>query len=70
MIIFTNHAKKRMRERKILKSQIIAAIENPESAESQENDLKILRRKFGDKILELVIESGKNKVIVVTLYWL
>jgi len=59
-----------MRERKILKSQIIAAIENPESAESQENDLKILRRKFGDKILELVIESGKNKVIVVTLYWL
>ena len=70
MIIFTAHARKRMRERKISKSQVIATVENPESAKPQDNNLKILQKRFSTKVFELVIESGKNKVIVVTLYWL
>ena len=70
MLIYTDHALKRMRERKVSKAQIIAAIENPESTELQENSIQIIRKKFSGKILELVLETGKNKLIVVTLYWL
>ena len=70
MIIYTNHALARIRERKISKAQIVAAIENPEYTKLQENNIKIIRKKFGGKILELVLETGKNKLVVVTLYWL
>lgn len=70
MIIFTDHAKRRMRERKISKAQVSIVLEHPESAESEDGNIKILRKKFGNKVLEIVIETSKNKIIVITLYWL
>ncbi|MDP3934966.1 MAG: DUF4258 domain-containing protein [Candidatus Giovannonibacteria bacterium] len=70
MIIFTDHALRRMRERKISKAQVSMVLEHPESAESEEGNIKILRKKFENRALEIVIETGKNKIIVVTLYWL
>ena len=70
MIIFTDHALKRMRERKILRAQVIETVEHPEIEIVEDDDIKLLRKKFGNKSLEVAIESGKNKIIVITLYWL
>jgi len=70
MIIFTNHALKRMRERGISRAQVLETIKNPEIEIMEDDNIKLLRRKFKDKSLGIAIESGKNKIIVVTLYWL
>ena len=70
MIIFTDHAQIRMRERKISRAQVIETIKHPEIEMIEDDDIKLVRKKFGNKSLEVAIESGKNKVIVITLYWL
>ena len=69
MIIFTDHALKRMRGRKVTKTQVAATIKNPEIEIIESGGVKLLRKKFKDKSLEVAIESGKNKIIVITLYW-
>jgi len=51
MIIFTDRALKRMRERGISRAQVLETIKNPE--------IEITK-----------VETGKNKIIVITLYWL
>ncbi len=70
MIIFTDHARRRMRERKIARAQVLETIKNPEIEIVEDDNIKLLRRKFKDKSLEVAVESGKNKIIVITLYWL
>ncbi len=70
MIIFTDHALKRMRERKVSRAQVLETIKNPEIEIVEDNNIKLLRRKFKNKPLEIAVETGKNKIIVVTLYWL
>ncbi|OGF61924.1 hypothetical protein A2926_00360 [Candidatus Giovannonibacteria bacterium RIFCSPLOWO2_01_FULL_44_40] len=70
MIIFTNHALKRMRERKVSRAQVLETIKNPEIEIVEDGNIKLARRGFAGKSLEVAIENGGNKTIVITLYWL
>jgi hypothetical protein len=70
MLVFTDHALKRMNERKVTKSQVTVALKTPDIITDEEDGVKIFRKKLGNKILEVVAEIKKNKFIVITLYWL
>lgn len=72
MIIFTDHAIRRMRGRSVSRAQVIETIKNPEIEIAEDGNIKLLRKKLGDKSLEVAVEmkSGKKKIIVITLYWL
>lgn len=66
MIIFTKHALTRMRERNVTKRDIIQAIENPNMRQKESANVEIFRKEN----LEVICEIKKNKIIVITLYWL
>lgn len=66
MIIFTKHALIRMRERNIMKRDVIQAIKNPYTRQTESENVKIFRKEN----LEVIGEIKKNKIIVITLYWL
>jgi hypothetical protein len=70
MIIFTNHALKRARERKVSRQQVIATIKEPGSVSTEGGGVKLFRRKFSGRTLEVVSEISKNRIIIITLYWL
>lgn len=66
MIIFTTHALIRMRERKIRKQEARKAIENPDAKRSMSDGVIIFRKNS----LEIICQIVKNKIIVITIYWL
>lgn len=70
MIIFTAHALKRMQERKVSRRQVAATVNEPDLAETEENGVRLFRRKFNSHALEVVAETSKNKIIIITVYWL
>jgi hypothetical protein len=70
MIIFTDHALRRMKERKVLKRQVVGLLKSPDSVVIEEDKLKSFQKKFGRKVLEVIAEVNKNKIIIITLYWL
>lgn len=70
MIEFSNHAKERNRKRKIPKSWIIKTVENPKEIIDSLKGRKLNRRKFGNKILEVVTITEGIKVIIITQYYL
>lgn len=70
MIIFTVHALKRMREREASRRQVTVTVEEPDLVETEENGVRLFRRKFNGHTLEVVAETGKNKIIIITVYWL
>lgn len=70
IIVFSDHAKKQMIERKIPKKSILEAIKNPENKLSSYRNRELRQKQFNDKILEVVITEEENITIVVTQYYL
>ena len=70
MIIFTVHALKRMRGRGVSRRQVAVTVEEPDLVETDANDVKLFGRKFSSHALEAVAEISKNKIIIITVYWL
>jgi hypothetical protein len=70
MIIFTDHARRRMAERKISKQQVITTLKQPDAKKDGIDRTKLLQKKYRDKTLEVVVEFYKNKIVIITLYWI
>jgi len=70
MIIFTEHARKRMRERDILRVDAIAAVKEPDSVYDEEGGTRLYRKKLTNHTLEVVTEFRGKRIIIVTLYWI
>jgi len=70
MLVFTNHAKKRMRERGVSKRQIVATLRQPKLIRKEDGSITIFSQKFGSNTLEVVAEVDNAKVIIITLYWI
>ncbi|MBI4991382.1 DUF4258 domain-containing protein [Candidatus Gottesmanbacteria bacterium] len=70
MIEFSDHAKERNLKRKIPKNWIIKTVKEPEEILNSFRGRKLRRKKFGDKILEVVTTNGGNKITVITQYYL
>ena len=70
MYILSTHAKERKRNRKIPVAQIDQTIRKPDKIIKSYRGRLLHRKQFGSKILEVVIRNEKEKLIVVTLYYL
>ena len=69
MIIFTKHARDRMRERNIFKSDIIKVILNPDKIQREDRRV-IASKKINRKSLEIVYVIEDNKKIILTCYYI
>lgn len=69
-IIYSDHAKQQRIERKINQKAIIATIKNPDSQETSFRNRQLFRKRFGDKILEVVVTKENDNLIIVTEYFL
>ena len=68
IIIFTNHARKRMKERRISRAEVAITVRHPDVIE-ENNGIQIFRKRYKLSSLEVVTEVKKGKLIVITLYW-
>lgn len=70
MIEFSDHAIKRNFKRKIPKKWILNAVKNPDEIINSFKGRKLRRKKFGDKILEVVTVTEEKTIIILTQYYL
>jgi len=69
-IKLSDHARSRIKERKISLASVLSTVKNPEASEKSFKDRKLFRRKFRGKILEVVVILEKDLYTVVTAYYL
>ena len=68
--IFSDHAKEQLVERKIPKKIVLETVKNPQKKINSYKNRELRQRKFGSKILEVVIIEEDNSIIIITQYWL
>jgi hypothetical protein len=68
-IIYTEHAKSRMKHREISKAEVEETVGNPYFVVSSRLDRLIAVKKYGDKYLKVICEKSNDKITVVTVYW-
>ncbi len=69
-IIFSDHAKKQLVERKIPKKIVLETIKNPQNKLKSFKNRELLQKRFGGKILEVVIVKEDSVVTIITQYYL
>lgn len=69
-IEFSEHAEDRIHKRKIPRARIRETIQNPDEALDSFRGRKLRRKRFGDKILEIVTVTEEDKIVVITQYYL
>jgi len=69
-IIFTNHAKYRINERKISVILVRQVVKNPDKKKLDEYGMIVVTKQFGKKSLEVVYKIQGNNIIVITAYYL
>lgn len=69
-IIFTNHAKFRVQERKIKISDIKMVIVDCDRTANAFDDAIVAKKVFKDYTVEVVYKKNRNKIIVITAYYL
>jgi len=69
-IIFSNHARKQLKRRKISQKLVLEAIKESGEIVSSFKNRKLRRKRVGGKILEIVTSTEGNKITVVTGYFL
>ena len=68
-ITYTEHAKERMKNRGISKSEVEEAIQQPYFTVPSRLGRFIAVKKHGDKYLKAICEKSNDKITVVTVYW-
>ncbi len=68
-IVYSDHAKLRMRHRGILKSDVENTILHPYFTVPSRLKRSIVVKRFGDKYLKVIYEKSNDKITVVTVYW-
>lgn len=69
-IEFSDHAEERIKFRKISKKKIFDAIRNPDISVPSFRSRGLIRKYYGDKILEVVTKTEEDRIIIVTAYYL
>jgi len=62
-IIYTDHAEENIRERKLIKQNIVDVVKNPDKFIEDGFGRKIAQKVIGSKLLRVVYEKGENNVI-------
>lgn len=69
-IEFSKHSKERLKHRNISQQRVIQTLSSSTDISSSFRNRTLSRKRFGDKILEVITKKDNNKVIVVTAYYL
>jgi len=69
-IIFTDHAKKRIKERSIMTNHIREAMRAPTLRKPSYYPTEIIQKITSRGILEIIFKKRKTTCIVITLYYL
>jgi hypothetical protein len=69
-IEFSEHAKKQLKRRNILRDLVTDSIKSPNEILPSFRERKLFRAQIGDKILEVVTKKEGLKTIVITAYYL
>lgn len=70
MIVFSDHAVEQNKKRKIPESSILRTVTNPEEVDKSSRGRLIRRKKFGNKILEVITATEGSRVTIITQYYL
>ncbi|GEM_PF-1466977 len=68
-IKYSPHAKTRLRQRYVTKSQVRLTLLNPDSTSQADRDRFITRKKLNGKTLEVIYVVENNHLVIVTLYY-
>jgi uncharacterized membrane protein len=69
-IVFSDHARKQLKERYVSKKRTIEAVRNPDKVLASFKNRRLRQRRFGDRILEVVTVTEGSRITVVTSYYL
>lgn len=69
-VIFTEHARKRLKERKIEEKDVIYTLFTPDKYQPTHSNRICVSKKISSKILEIIYTEEKEKMIVITCYYL
>ncbi|MBP6857901.1 MAG: DUF4258 domain-containing protein [Candidatus Pacebacteria bacterium] len=69
-IIFTDHVKIRMKERKILKRDVLTTIENPDITVLRKDNTTMFQKELSKGILEIVCKKSHTTIVIITGYYL
>ena len=68
-IIYSDHAKQNMLERRISHKEVEETILNPEKSIDSRKDRKIVQKTIGNRLLRVVYKETEKVYIIVTLYY-
>ena len=69
MLIFTQHALSKLKQRGIPKVFVAATLRNPDVKSKGYSNRKVAYKKFGKFYLKVIFRSEDNDAIVITQYW-
>lgn len=70
MIVFSDHALAQNKKRKIPKLRIVRTVTNPDEVEQSSRGRVMRRKRFGEKMLEVITVTEGSRVTVITQYYL
>jgi len=70
MIVFSDHAIDQNKKRKISESRIVRTVTDPDDVEPSSRGRVMRRKRFGEKILEVITVTEGSRVTVITQYYL
>jgi hypothetical protein len=68
-IVYTAHAKARMKNRGISKSEVADTVLHPYFTVPSRLERFIAVKKYGRKYLKAICEKSNGKITVITVYW-
>jgi hypothetical protein len=70
MIIFTNHALLKLKQRSLTKEKVIQTIENPDEIMLTYGDRNVILKKFGKLHLKVVFRKEGKDTVIITQHWI
>lgn len=69
MIIFTEHALLKLKQRGIKKDLVLQTLKNPERTLLSRNNREIALKKIGKLYLKVVFRQEEKNIVVITQHW-
>ena len=69
-VIWTNHAKKRVSDRKITQNQILESIKSPDSKVNNEDGSIEFAREYGNQKVHVVAKENENGELIILSCWI
>lgn len=68
-VVFSDHARLKIKQRKLPRRSILETIEDPDSVVQSHGGRKILLKKFRVNHMQVIIKPEAGAIVVVTAHW-